>query len=596
MWIPGLVISVGFLLLSVAFSVVMKVVSIYKKRTFSVFRALFVGVFITTLMMFYPLHMAGQAKCLVTVARAILLAAFHAMQVFTIGCDFQVVEEGLSTCPQALQIIYQTWASVLFAVAPVFTFGFVLSMFHNISAKLKFFLAFFKELYVFSELNDKSLALATDIRKNNKKAAIVFMDVFDDHAESMSELIEEAQKLRAICFDKDILTIVPRKHSRRTPVFFFAIGLDEAENLNQSLKLIENYKNRPNTHVYIFSTQIGGELLLTSVDKGAVKVRRINEVQSLVNRVLYERGELLFNSARQTPEGPKRICAVVVGMGNHGTEMLKALTWFGQMDGYQLEIHAFDRDPLAEEKFTAMAPELMSPDYNGVNVPGEAQYRIVIHSGIDVNTVAFADEISKLTDTTYVMIALGNDDVNVKTAVDMRMYFERMKIHPVIQSIIYNTHQKKALQGIKNYRGTSYDIEFIGDLESSYTQAVIIGSELEEDALSRHLKWGKEEEFWTYQYNYRSSVASAIHMVARIKCGIPGADKKEEDLTEEEQRTIEVLEHRRWNAYMRAEGYVFSGSKDKASRNDLGKMHHDLVDFSSLSEEEKRKDSKVGSR
>ena len=45
---------------------------------------------------------------------------------------------------------------------------------------------------------------------------------------------------------------------------------------------------------------------------------------------------------------------------------------------------------------------------------------------------------------------------------------------------------------------------------------------------------------------------------------------------------------------MRSEGYVFSGSKDKSSRNDLAKMHHDLVDYSSLSDEEKRKDSKIG--
>jgi hypothetical protein len=55
-----------------------------------------------------------------------------------------------------------------------------------------------------------------------------------------------------------------------------------------------------------------------------------------------------------------------------------------------------------------------------------------------------------------------------------------------------------------------------------------------------------------------------------------------------------VLEHRRWNAYMRSEGYVFSGSTDKKSRNDLAKMHHDLVNFADLSEEEKRKDSSVG--
>ena len=45
---------------------------------------------------------------------------------------------------------------------------------------------------------------------------------------------------------------------------------------------------------------------------------------------------------------------------------------------------------------------------------------------------------------------------------------------------------------------------------------------------------------------------------------------------------------------MRSEGYVFSGSHDKSSRNDLGKMHHDLVYFELLDEEEKRKDGRVG--
>ena len=69
-----------------------------------------------------------------------------------------------------------------------------------------------------------------------------------------------------------------------------------------------------------------------------------------------------------------------------------------------------------------------------------------------------------------------------------------------------------------------------------------------------------------------------------------------EDLTPAEKEGIETLEHKRWNAYMRAEGYIFSGSTDKSSRNDLGKMHHDLVDFASLTEEEKRKDSDIGAQ
>ena len=530
------------------------------------------------------------------VCRAILLSIFNSIQIFAGGCEFAVIREGLEFCPSGINIIYQIWAAILLVLAPIFTFGFVLSLFKNLSANVKYVASFFNDVYIFSELNEKSLVLAKDIKSNNKDSVIVFTDVFEANEESSFELIEESKKLRAICFKNDVLAVNFNKHSSKRAISFFTIGANETENLNQALKLLEKFKNRENTNLYVFSTNVESELLLSSTEHSAVKVRRVNEVRSLINRILYEKGNIIFDSARDNGSGAKDISAIVIGMGRHGTEMVKALSWYGQMDGYNLEINAFDKDSLAKEKFMALAPELMSEDYNGVTVEGEAQYKIDIHSGLDVDTVSFAKEISKINNATYVLVALGNDEVNIKTAVNLRMYFERMKIHPVIQAIVYNSQQKRALSGVKNFKGQEYDIDFIGDMEFSYVVDVIIDSELEEDALNRHLKWGEEKDFWNYEYNYRSSVASAIHMKARIECKIPGADKNTDELTQKEKHIIEVLEHKRWNAYMRAEGYVFSGSTDKSSRNDLAKMHHDLVDFSSLTEEEKRKDSRVGTK
>lgn len=595
MWAICLGVSIGCLILPAVLTLAANNSTLAKRRKINLFNALFAGVFVAALVLFFPIHHAMADSDFLGGWRAFLLSVLNAMQVFTIGCEFQMVTEAMVHCPDGMEDVYQIWAAFLFVLAPVFTFGFVLSLFKNLSSYLKYLNAWFRDAFIFSELNDRSLVLAGDIKNKNKKAVIAFTDVFEGNEEKTYELIEDAKKMGAICFKKDILVVDFKKHSPRKAISFFAIGTNETENLNQSLKLIEQYKNRTNTHIYVFSTKIESELLLTAVDKGRIKVRRINEVQSLVNRVLYERGEIIFDTATAAADGTRHIGAVIVGMGRHGTEMVKALAWFGQMDGYSLEINAFDKDPLAEEKFTALAPELMSPDYNGVTIEGEAQYKITVHSDVDVETISFAKQISKISDVTYILVSLGNDDININTAVNLRMYFERMKLHPVIQAIVYNSQQKNALTGIRNYRGQEYDIDFIGDVESSYTEDVIIDSELEEEALRRHLKWGQEDEFWTYEYNYRSSMASAIHMQARIKCGIAGAGKKEEELTLEERDVIEALEHRRWNAYMRAEGYVFSGSKDKSSRNDLAKMHHDLVDFSSLSEEEKRKDSKVGS-
>lgn len=565
------------------------------KKRFSTFYMMAAGVVVSSLFYFFPIFKSMENADFLGVLRSLLMTGFTSMQIFTLGTEAELITDALERCPDALDLFCKTWSTVIFILSPIFTFGFVMSLFRNLSANLRYFSHFFKDVYVFSELNDKSIVLATDVSKTHKRASIVFTDYFDDNDEKSYELGEKAGAIGAICFKKDISAINFALHSRSSNIYFFAIGSTEKENIDQALGLMERYNGRKNTHLYVFSTGIEGELLLTSANKGEMKLRRVNEVRSLINRILYERGEALFENAVEAEDGVKQISAVIIGMGHRGREMLKALTWFCQMDGYRVEINAFDSDPLAEERFTALAPELMSSDYNDVYVDGEAQYKIKIHTA-DVTTASFARSISELKNTSYVFVAIGDDSANVETAINLRMLFERIGIHPIIHAVVKNSQQKKALSGITNYRGQRYDLELIGDLESSYSVDVIIDSELEADALARHMKWGNEEEFWTYEYNYRSSVASAIHLATRIKLGTPGADKKAEELTEEERNILETVEHRRWNAYMRAEGYVYSGSKDKKSRNDLAKMHHDLVSYSELSDEERRKDSKVGTK
>ena len=589
-WLLSFAISLLVLIAAIVFAVIVSVGKYKRGRVLTPFNIVFGGVFISVFICLLPIYNGILADTTDSVLKTVIFSLHTTLQVFTINADREIIMEGIACPQQWLSASYSAYLSVAFLIAPVLTFGFLISFFKNVTAFLNYLLHYFRDVYVFSELNEKSLSLGADIKKNHRKALIVYTDVF----ENSDELVERAREIRAICFKKDILAINFKLHHSKAQTVFFTIGKDEAENTDRALKLIRLYKDRSNTRLFVFSSRIDGELLLTKADKGKIKVRRVNEVRSLVNRILYEQGAELFANAREMPNGDKKISALIVGVGRHGTEMLKALSWYCQMNGYHIEINAFDLDEKAEDRFKALAPELMSEKYNGVILPEEAEYTIRIHSGYDVTTKSFADEIAKLSDTTYVFVSLGSDTVNIETAVMLRMLFERMKIKPVIQSVVYSTDEKNALNGITNYRGQPYDIEFIGDTRSFYSEAVIMNSQLEADALSRHLKWGKEEEFWQYEYNYNSSVASALHMKARIACGIPAAAKNEEDLTEGEKKIIGVLEHRRWNAYMRAEGYIFSGSSEKSSRNDLAKMHHDLVDYSLLSEEEKRKDSRVG--
>lgn len=591
MWMTCYILSFAWILGAILFSIGALRGLLGEKCKQHWFKILFAIVFISSFTMFLPINYFETPGGFWGGVRTVFLSLFTAMQTFGLGCEFAVVKESLVECPPQLIKVYQALSAFLFVVAPIFTFGVALSFFKNLMSHIKYRM-FYKnrDAYVFSEVNEKSVALAKSIKKNKDKSgkhiALIFTDVFETNEESNFELMDQVKRLGAITFKSDILVIDFKKHSSKKEISFFTIGEDQTENINQTLRLIECYKERENTNVYFFSTSVQGEILLSALDKGKVKARRINEVRSLINRVLYEKSEMFFDVEQTKPDGRKHISALIVGMGQHGTEMVKALSWYCQMDGYSFEINAFDKDSLAKQRIEQQAPELIPPEYN-----------IRIYSGYDVDTDMFCKEIKELKDTTYVLVALGDDDKNIKAAVSLRMCFERIGKKPIIQAIVYNTQLKKALQGIKNFKGMPYDIDFIGDLETSYSEEVIINSVLESEAMKVHKKYNSnEDDFWSFEYNYRSSMASAIHKQARINCNIIGAEKTEDELTSEEREVVERLEHRRWNAYMRSEGYIYSGSNDSATRNDLAKMHHNLTYFEALSEEDKRKDSRVATK
>lgn len=199
----------------------------------------------------------------------------------------------------------------------------------------------------------------------------------------------------------------------------------------------------------------------------------------------------------------------------------------------------------------------------------------------------FEKTFSTIGGVSFVFVSRGSDEENVSDAVTVRMLSERYGYHPRIWVV---TGEKVAAEKVAkgmlcNHRKQGYDISFVGDIESAYSRDAVLFSELEKVALARHMKWGAEEEFWRIEYCYRSSIASAIHKKYKLYCGVPGAEKEPCDRNEEERQLLCRLEHKRWNAYMRSEGYVYN-----ETRNDLAKAHNCLKPFSELPEKEQMKD------
>lgn len=593
-WILSFWSSLAVLILAVMAAFVMSRKKYRLWGSIRPFHVAFAGVFGAVVILFLPVCQEAFGADTLPNTKAFLISVQNAIGVFVVDGDYFDIADKLPEFDSLFWQIYRLYLAVMYVAGPVLTFGFVLSFFKNVSAYVRLLCKRNRQVYVFSELNSRALCLAQDLLNRDPSRCVVFTDVFENNQEQSFEMVEKATDLGAILFKKDILAVRFGFHSRKKQLTFFLIGEDETENLEQVVGLAEKYSAVDNTHLYLFSNSPESEMMLSQLNKNKMKVRRVNVVRSLVYRNLYEGGCALFDGARQEDQ-EKVIHALVVGMGQYGQEMIKALCWYCQMDGYRIQVDAFDWDPLAREKFTAQCPELMDKRYNGVLVEGEAQYTVRIHPGVDVDTDRFLKILSTLTDVTCAFVSLGDDSRNIQSAITLRTAFERMGIHPQIQALVRNDSKKQVLENAVNFKGQAYDIQYVGQQKQFYSEKVILDSALEADALLHHLNWGQEEDFWNFEYNYRSSMATALHYYARLHCKVPGAGVPDEELAKEEntalRERLEILEHRRWNAYMRGEGYVH-GPK----RNDLGKVHHNLVTFEELPDDIKRLDSLIASK
>lgn len=595
-------------------AIVLMSVTVRKKRkSVNSMQVLFAAIFVAALFLMLPAFFVAYGQDLFGPAKSFVYAFQKSLQVFATKDVFSVVYDSVDSIPADIRQGYYALTLAIQFFAPLLTFGFLLTFFKNLYSICKYTLLFWKEVHVFSELNEKTLILGESIldssyekQKKQKnifrfikarllEPVIIYTDVIEKKKGERYEQAERARNMGAMLFNKDLTFINFGLPFSRRVIKFYVISDDENEKVRHSAHIIKAY-DKPGVSLYLFSDDIRSEKLLASQKMEKMKVLRINDVQSLIYHNLYDHGERLFAHAAKYNE--KTVSAVIIGMGQYGTEMFKALTWYCQIPGYGLKINVFDRDKSTLEKLTAACPELMEMNRN--TVEGEAHYDITVHSGVDVNTYEFIKRMKEIKDATYVFVGLGDDGRNISAAEKARSIYagicpEKM---PVIETKIYSTDIRKQMESDGN------DLTMIGDLQSFYSVDTVLNSRLADMGFEVHLRYAdqaalKEDggmraelrKFWCSEYNFRSSVAKAMHEDLRVRLtekglmdAVPGQQKSWKDRTEAEQLEIGKVEHVRWNAYMRSEGYVC------APKNHLAKHHHNLVSVFKLSDEDLRKD------
>ena len=573
-----------------------------KKSTISPMIFLTAGVFLSTCLIFFPLYeyiYFEHDSSFFGIYKAICLSIHNSMRLFVLDGEFDTLKDFFNDNINNSLILnlISIYSASLFVLAPITVIGVGLSFFKNLTTMILYTFNTKNNFYYMSVLNEHSLILAEDILKTNKKdKQIIFLDVDDDKRDD--DLIFRAKSIGTLLFKQNINELAIKKPSSKKIIKCYFISENEEKNLRDSLSFIKHYNNNDkynhkNFQCYVFSRTADSTLLLDNIIKGNMKVRRVNESRNLILNIL--KNNSIFDRYIQR-KNYKEINIMIVGLGQYGTELLKAICWCGQMVGYKLTINVIDKRKDLKEIIYSEAPELI--EKNNLTVRGEAQYNIIFHDETDILSGKFPDIIDKFIGTTSAYLMLGSDELNIKSAIKLRELFGRLHLDkkcdiPKIYATVTN-HEKtdiiNEVGGLKNFKQQSYDINFIGDIRTEYSEEVVEQKDLEEKGLKCHLRWSNTVEnkisdtanYNNFEYYRKSSISEVVYSELRKSLGIDlNDDPTNNDL-------ISEYEHRRWNAYMRSEGYVF-----KNDRDDVAKTHPSLTIYRKLSKNEQDKDLEV---
>ena len=530
------------------------------------FHKFLLSVFIAGMILFIPFYWTEFSGdfWLFRSLKTLLLSIHNMVRLFILDGDFEPIQAIIAQAQagdskelfKVVRYTYTTYAAAMYLIAPFLTAGFVLSLFKGVTEYMKYqFLYSADEVYLISELNERSIELAKDIldeeriarqaekekneQKNkegkkrkdarNRKRIIVFAEVFDQSEERSFELISQAKSLGAFCFKRDIVDIglKRKKINKDTEQKLYFIGENEDENVEQALLMIEECRknekfNTPNTQFYVFSTTVESEVLIDSVDNGEMTVRRINENKNLVYATLREPAvtkepsdDFIFKHAIKE-ENLYKLRILIVGLGNYGIELLKTLCWSCQIPRHELEIYVFDKEKNARDRIARLAPDLIA--HNGIREAGNPYYKIVfgseeiiqdeygervVDNGMDVRTRGFFQRLDAISTgpITTAFITLGEDELNIETAMGLRTYFgqkaqqeglsESYKKMPNIYPVVYSPAKNRiCANGLESYDHRSFGITFIGNMEKRYSLDAIEQTDLSAKGEEVHLSYG----------------------------------------------------------------------------------------------------------
>lgn len=541
-----------------------------KNRLFTAGAGLFLSLFI----LFFP---AEYSPGITGTANNVITSVVHSIKVFGLNEDFFGPVFDFGTLPEWFSIAYVLLLNLLYLIAPLLSIGIIISIFSDISFVLKLAVSVKKDVYIFSSKNARSSAIARDIKNNLPGAVTVFYQsekiIFSRQNNNI--FLNAANWLLLNCTKHLTIFLCDDENINLTNTVEIITAVKDMKKLTEKLK--NNTSENTGIDLFFFSSSKSAEPIMNGIGDCGIRIRRFNECQNIIYNFIYD------NPVLNYADDSNEINIVIAGFGHFGEEYLKAAIWSAQHPDYKIKINVFDIRKVSTA-FEVKYPELVNTDT--LKDKDEINYKINFFDETDIFETCF-ENIPEIRNAGIVLIALGDDEKNFDASIYLRECFERMGIKPEIHTIMSQIESSNITEiDMRNHKRQSYCIDFILP-EKIYTYAKLIDSPIEKMGRKMFLMWNNGEnitdsektdysDFYDFEFNYRSSISASLFWQIRKNLGM------NIEVSEENKH----LEHQRWNAYMRSEGFRYS-----PKRNDVAKLHHNLVPFDDLDEATKAYDA-----
>ena len=541
-------------------------------------------------------------------------AFYYALKSITLNEDIAVLSK--INLDNIFGWIYFIWTNMLLIALPFLTVSTLIAFMADLYTDYKFSKLKNKNLYFFSEINEKSAMIAKCHISNNN--AVIFTNV-------ENEKDDKTDDFKAIKLSEKISEINFNKYDNNINIYM--ISKNEEQNLNDALEIMDKYKNKK-IKVYVINNTEEAPTILDSANREIINKIKLTERKKILTKlgvsdkvvvdaevekkieeefmkvdlsdkefvnveIVNETERAIFNLLDKKPiyEGAINnvISLLIVGCGQVGKEFLKDALWCGMMVDYRFKALVIDiKADEIKKNIEVETPELLNNyDITFVNA--------------DIKSPNAIEAIEQVNDINYILVSMETDNKNLDTAIDLRRLFIRnYERKPLINIWIQNEYKKEQVNKLINENESAYDINAFGSIKDMYFDNKIVDSEIEKIGEKIHKAYrGNPADYYLNEYNKRSSRASALHVKYKLYSILREKYSKNlsKDLkmfrdiyTEELEEILAKNEHDRWNAYMRTIGYTKATIDDvrryypilKDHKDYLGRRHPALVPFEEL--------------